>query len=422
MSVSILVVGNGGREHALAWKLAQSPQLPRLFIAPGNAGTALVGQNVPIETTEEIVSWCRTNPVDLVVIGADSFLADGLTDALRLIGIPVFGPTRAAAEIEWSKSFAKHFMREEGIPTASAATFSDFEVARQYLKRQPLPVVIKADGLAFGKGVVIARTLIEAEDALTTMMKSASFGSAGKQVVIEEFLEGREFSVHAFCDGEDAVLFPASQDHKRIFDNDNGPNTGGMGTIAPVPWVENDLLREIRERIVLPCIRGLKKRGRPFVGVLYPGIMVTADGPKVIEFNARFGDPETQSYMRILQTDLVDIMHACINGTLPNMDISWSVEAACCVVLASGGYPGVYEKGKSIFGLEKKHNGVEIFYAGAKNSHDAVVTDGGRVLGVTATDVNLPKALERAYEAAKDISFEGMQFRRDIGAKSIVGV
>lgn len=416
--MKILIVGSGGREHALTWKISQSPKVKKIYIVPGNAGTALVGENLEITTTEEIVSWLRVNYVDLVIVGTDSYLAEGLVDKIQELKISVFGPTKAAAEIEWSKSFAKELMKEENIPTAKYRTVTSYKEAKEYVARQKFPLVIKADGLAFGKGVVIAQNLPEAEMALKELMEDRIHGDAGSEVIIEEYLEGEEISTHAFCDGQNAMMFPSSQDHKRIFENDEGPNTGGMGTIAPVPGVTTDMLQEIKEKIVLPTLEGLKKRGRPFTGVLFPGIMITKDGPKVIEFNARFGDPETQSYMRILETDLVDIMFSCVNGTLNKQNIIWSNKSACCVVLASGGYPGSFEKGKIVSELEKlKDEDVEVFHAGTKSNGTDVLTNGGRVLGVTATGVNLEKSLAKAYRAIELVNFDGMQYRKDIGFK-----
>lgn len=418
--MKILIVGSGGREHALAWKISKSEKARKIFIAPGNAGTAALGENIEITTTEQIINWLVDNAVDLAVIGSDSYLAEGLADKIMALKIPVFGPTKAAAEIEWSKSFAKKLMEEEGIPTASSWAFTDYAEAIKYATEQRFPIVIKADGLAQGKGVVIAENIGEAEDALKKMMKDKIFGEAGNEVVIEEYLEGKEISIHAFCDSDNVSIFPASQDHKRIWDGDRGPNTGGMGTIAPVSWVTDELLEEIKEKIVLPCVRGLKKRGRPFVGVLYPGIMITEEGPKVIEFNARFGDPETQSYMRILKTDLLGILLACANHKLTDIKIEWENKSACCVVLSSGGYPGTYEKGKIISGLKKAENGeIKIFHAGTEKDNGEIVTNGGRVLGVTAIGDNLQNSLSKAYKSIENISFDGIEFRRDIGRKSI---
>jgi len=418
--MKVLVIGSGGREHALVWKLKQSPTVRDIFVAPGNAGTAQMATNLLLSTTNEIVDWLKKNRADLVVVGPDSYLEEGIVDKIKELGIPVFGPTKAAAEIEWSKSFAKQFMKEEGIPTASFHVFSDYKKASEYIKTQKFPLVIKANGLALGKGVVVAHNLSEAEQALKKMMNEKIFGSAGAEVVIEEYLQGREISIHAFCDGETAVLFPAAEDHKRIFDGDQGPNTGGMGTITPVPWVSKEMIEEIERKIVKPTIQALKKHGRLFQGILFPGVMITDEGPKVIEFNARFGDPETEVYMRILETDLVEILLACINGTLKKQKITWSEKSACCVVCASGGYPGKYETGKTISGLDTIHNkSVVVFHAGTKMDGNKAVTNGGRVLGVTAVGKNLKTALSKSYNAIKSVSFEGMQYRKDIGKKSL---
>jgi len=418
--MKILVVGSGGREHTLVWKLKQSPTVRDIFVAPGNAGTGQIAENLPLVTTNEIIEWLKKNKVDLVIVGPDNYLEEGIVDEIKKLKIPVFGPTKVAAEIEWSKSFAKQFMQEEGIPTASFHVFSDYKKASEYTKTQKFPLVIKASGLALGKGVVVAHNLSEAEQALKKMMNEKIFGSAGAEVVIEEYLQGREISIHAFCDGETAVLFPAAEDHKRIFDGDQGPNTGGMGTITPVPWVSKEMIEEIERKIVKPTIQALKKHGRLFQGILFPGVMITDEGPKVIEFNARFGDPETEVYMRILETDLVEILLACINGTLKKQKITWSEKSACCVVCASGGYPGKYETGKTISGLDTIHNkSVVVFHAGTKMDGNKAVTNGGRVLGVTAVGKNLKTALSKSYNAIKSVSFEGMQYRKDIGKKSL---
>ncbi len=418
--MNILIIGSGGREHALAWKIKQSSKIKNIFIAPGNAGTALIAKNITLSTTEEIIDWIKHNDIDLVIVGPDNYLAEGMVDQLELLKIPVFGPTQAAAEIEWSKAFAKRFMKEEGIPTASYDIFTDLEKAKLYLQTQSFPLVIKASGLALGKGVIIAQDLSEANKTLDEIMGSKIFGDAGNEVIIEEYLQGKEISIHAFCDGENAILFPPAQDHKRIFDNDKGPNTGGMGTIAPVSWVTKDQMKEIEEKVVIPTIQALKKRGRPFKGILFPGIMITENGPKVIEFNARFGDPETQSYMRILDTDLIDILFACVKGDLKNKEIKWSDKSACCVIAASGGYPGNYEKGKIIKGLDEiKNNNIVIFHSGTALSGENFITNGGRVLGVVAAEDTLKESLMKAYKAVESISFEGMQYRTDIGAKSL---
>lgn len=418
--MDILVIGGGAREHALTQKLKQSPKVRNIFVAPGNAGTLKLAINIPISKTEEIIKWLKENKMDLVVVGPDKHLAEGIVDKLQELNIPVFGPTKNAAEIEWSKAFAKDFMKKHNIPTAKYEIFTDINKAKEYTKNVSFPIVIKASGLALGKGVAIAQTLQEAETTLDKIMINKVFGNAGDEVIIEEYLKGIEISTHAFCDGADAIMFPSSQDHKRIFENDKGPNTGGMGTIAPVPGITDERLKEIKEKIVLPTLNGLKKLGRPFKGILFPGIMLTEDGPKVIEFNARFGDPETQSYMRILETDLVDVLFACMDGTLNKQEINWSKKFACCVVVASGGYPGDYEKDKIIFGLENiKNNDVEVFQAGTKTDGVNIFTNGGRVLSITATGDSLQESVIKAYKAIEVVYFDGMQYRKDIGAKSL---
>ncbi len=414
----ILIIGSGGREHALAWKLKQSPKVKKIFIAPGNAGTSAIGENISINILDHqaVIEFAKQNQIDLAVIGPDDVLASGIANSLQGAGLKVFGPTREAAEIEWSKSFAKDLMRRLKIPTAKSETFIEIGKARDYIEDHEYPLVIKASGLALGKGVVIANTREEALLALKEMMVQKRFGAAGATVVIEEYLPGEEISVHAFCDGETAVLFPAAQDHKRIFDNDKGPNTGGMGTVAPVPGVSRDVLKEIERIIVIPVLRELKSMGRPFKGVLFPGIMLTEEGPKVLEFNARFGDPETQSYMRILKTDLADILLACAEGRLNRIKIEWEDLSACCVVLASKGYPGSYSKGLPIGGIAEaeKVEGVVVFHAGTKFAGGEIVTNGGRVLGVSAIGNNPDEALQKAYAAVHAVHFEGKQFRRDI--------
>ncbi|MDP2631020.1 MAG: phosphoribosylamine--glycine ligase [Candidatus Uhrbacteria bacterium] len=412
--MKVLVVGGGGREHSLVWKLKQSPRIKQIYIAPGNVGTSLLGENIEARTTSEILEWLQVHKMDLVIIGPDNYLAEGLTDLIQQLGIAVFGPTKAAAEIEWSKSYAKRFMQEENIPTARYQVFETTEQALGYVRGQKFPLVVKADGLAAGKGVVIATTLEEAERAIDDIMNARIHGDSGARVVIEDYLDGFEISVHVFCDGDNAILFPSSKDHKRIFDGDNGPNTGGMGTIAPVPLVSEKQMRIIRERIVVPTLAGLKKRGRPFKGILFPGIMLTNKGPMVIEFNARFGDPETQSYMRILESDLFDILSACASGSLKDFEIKWSDHYACCIVLASEGYPNAYEKGIPIT-LPAVSRDVVIFHAGTTLHEGQLVTDGGRVLGITAIGETLEQALETAYDSISSDIFNGVQYRKDIG-------
>ncbi|HCR52653.1 TPA: phosphoribosylamine--glycine ligase [Candidatus Kaiserbacteria bacterium] len=416
--MNILVIGSGGREHALAWKLKQSPRVKKIFTAPGNPGTAELGENISVDISDHqaIIECVKKKEINLVVVGPDDALALGIVNSLQGEKIKVFGPTKEAAEIEWSKSFAKDLLERLNIPTAKSKTFTDIEKAKEYIRDHEYPLVIKACGLALGKGVVIAQTQEEAEQALEEMMTQKTFGAAGETVIIEEFLQGEEISTHAFCDGETAVMFPSAQDHKRIFDNDKGPNTGGMGTIAPVPGVSKNVLDQIKQEIVMPILQELKRMGRPFKGVLFPGIMLTKEGPKVLEFNVRFGDPETQSYMRILKTDLVEILLACVEGKLSSTQIEWESKSACCVVLASPGYPGKYPKGLPITGIAKAENidDVVVFHAGTKSEDGKIVTNGGRVFGVSASGSSLDGARQKAYKVVELVNFEGKQFRKDI--------
>lgn len=417
---NILIIGSGAREHALGWKLKQSSKIGKIYFAPGSIGTETIGKSsgISILDNDKLTAFAKNNNIDLTIAGPDDALANGIVNAFHNQNLLIFGPTKEAAQIEWSKAFAKQLMREENIPTARYETFSDFAKAKKYIKKQPLPVVIKASGLALGKGVIIAQTLDEAEKTLEDIMVKRIFGNAGDQVVIEEFLQGKEISIHAFSDGENIALFPTSRDHKPIFEGNKGPNTGGMGTIAPVANITKKQLAEIKETIVIPVIKGLKKRGIPFVGCLYPGLMMTRNGPKVVEFNSRFGDPETESYMRLLQTDLYDILLACAEGRLPEINVQWKNSAACCIVLAAAGYPAAAKKGDIIYGLDKMANkDVIVFHFGTKKDGKNILTNGGRVLGVTATGRTLASALKKAYKAIgeKDIHFDGMQYRKDIG-------
>jgi phosphoribosylamine--glycine ligase len=417
--MDILIIGAGGREHALAWKLKQSSKVGKIFVLPGNAGTAFDGQNVFLDIFDHqaVIDFSKRNNVGLVLIGSDDVLASGIVDSLQAAGIKVFGPTREAAEIEWSKSFAKDLMKRLVIPTARSEEFTEIGSAKSYIQKSNYPLVIKASGLALGKGVVIAASHEEAVVALEEMLVKKVFGSSGETVIIEEFLQGIEISIHAFCDGETFSMFPAAQDHKRIFDNDHGPNTGGMGTVAPVPGVTAETLKDIEQKIVAPLLQGLKNAGRGFKGILFPGIMLTKDGPKVLEFNARFGDPETQSYMRLLKTDLLDILMACADGNLKNTKIEWEESlSACCVILASAGYPGAYKKGIPISGIKEAENieDVVVFHAGTKILGNKIIINGGRVLGVSATGFSLERARRKAYKAVDIIDFGGKQFRKDI--------
>lgn len=419
--MKILIVGSGGREHALAWKVAQSPLVEKIYAAPGNPGMASLAECRPIPAGHlgEIRDFAKTEGIDLAVIGPDECLAAGAADLLQEAGLRVFGPTKKAAMIESSKAFAKELMAEERIPTARSATFADLERACDYVDSHPLPMVVKASGLALGKGAMICHSREHARQTLRSMMADGLFGPAGETVVVEEFLEGREVSIHALCDGSQAALFPPAQDHKAVSDGDQGPNTGGMGCFCPVPWVTRDMLAEIKNRIVEPVLRALARRGAPFRGCLYPGLMLTRDGFKVLEFNARFGDPETQAYMPLLESDLVEAMLACVEGTLGRSEIRWGRRHSACVIAASEGYPGAYRKGREIAGLDEagRVRGVSVFQAGTVVEKGKLVTSGGRVLGVTGCAESLEGALESAYRAMGLISFQGMHYRRDIGRR-----
>ncbi len=419
--MNILMIGSGGREHALVWKLSQSPRVKRLHCAPGNAGTASLATNHPVAATDlpGLVALAKTEAIDLTLVGPDDPLAMGIVDLFRAEGLRVFGPTAAAARLEASKSFAKDFMVRHGIPTAASATFTEAEAALAHCASARHPLVVKADGLALGKGVVIAQTPGESSQAVREAMIEKVFGSAGDTVVIEEFLTGPECSLHALVDGSSYALFPDAKDHKRALDGDRGLNTGGMGTISPSREVDGPMQARIREEILDPFLRGLKADGLEFSGMLFPGLMMTPDGPKVLEFNCRFGDPETQSLMRRLKSDLLDLIEATIDGTLDTVTPVWDDRAAVCIVLASGGYPGPIEKGKEITCLAEAaalDPEVVVFHAGTTLRDGSVVTNGGRVLGVTALGSTLEEARSKAYAAADLIHFEGKQLRRDIGA------
>ena len=419
MKKRLLLIGSGGREHALAWKLAQSPSVEKIFIAPGNAGTAGVGENVPIPASDipALVEFAKSQGIHFTVVGPDDALADGMADAFEAAGLKIFGPRAAAARLESSKAFAKDFMQRHGIPTAAYREFIEATAAREFCRSAKFPLVVKADGLALGKGVVIAADFAEADRAIAACMEEKAFGAAGARIVVEEFLEGTECSIHALVDGHSYLLFPDCRDHKKIHDGDRGPNTGGMGTICPSGSVDVALRARIESEILQPFLTGLKKDGLAFRGMLFPGLMLTASGPKVLEFNCRWGDPETQSLVRRLDGDLLPLLEAVVDGTLAAQQPKWTDGAAVCVVLASGGYPGPVEKGKPISGLEEAlaMDGVMVFHAGTKDSNGAIVTNGGRVLGVTATGKDLAAARSLAYSAAARISFEGLQKRNDIG-------
>ena len=416
--MKVLVVGGGGREHAICWKLAQSPKVTQLFCAPGNAGIAQVATCIDVKATDVdgMVAWAKANAMDFVMVAPDDPLALGMVDAMEAAGIPAFGPHANAAIVEASKAFSKELMAKYHIPTAKYCPFTDLEKALSYLEAQGAPIVVKADGLALGKGVVVAATVDEAKQAAQEMMEDKKFGESGSTVVIEECMTGPEVTVLAFTDGKTVVPMPASQDHKRAYDGNQGPNTGGMGAISPPPQYTPELAQRCMEEIFQPTIDALRAEGRPFQGVLYFGLMLTPSGPKVVEYNARFGDPECQVVLSLLDTDLMDILQACVDGTLDRLQIRWKDEAGCIVVLASGGYPLDYKKGYPISGLDEAGQTAMVFHAGTKlGPGGEYLTNGGRVLGVTATAPTLDGAIASAYDAAKHISFQDMHFRTDIG-------
>ncbi|GIO43197.1 phosphoribosylamine--glycine ligase [Paenibacillus apis] len=425
--MDILVVGGGGREHAICWALAKSPRVGTIYCAPGNAGIAQVAELVPIQVGEfgRLAAFAREKQLDLVVIGPDDPLVEGIVDAIEEAapGIPVFGPRKNAALIEGSKTFMKDLLHKYEIPTASYQKFADYAAALEYLHSQQAPIVIKADGLAAGKGVTVAFTQEEAEEALKAIMVDKVFGESGSQVVIEEFLEGQEMSILAFVDGETVRPMAAAQDHKQLYDSDRGPNTGGMGTYSPLPHISNEIIDEAIETIIKPTAKAMVAEGRPFRGVLFAGLMVTPEGkPKTIEFNARFGDPETQVVLPRLKSDLLEIFLAAVEGRLGDVEIEWSEEAAVCVILASGGYPASYPKGLPIQGLEQAETAHSlVFHAGtARGEQGEWLTNGGRVLGVVGVGAHIAEARERAYEAAGKITFDGKHNRTDIAAKALV--
>lgn len=418
--MDILVIGGGGREHAIIRQLKASPKVDRLYCAPGNGGISRDAVCVPIAAMDipGVIEWVKDNPVDLVFVAPDDPLAAGMVDALEAEGISAFGPTKLAAEIEGSKVFSKHLMQKYNIPTANYEVFTRQEDAMDYIRTQgSYPVVVKADGLALGKGVVIAENEQDAEAALRSIMEDKIFGESGNQVVIEEFLTGPEVSVLAFTDGNAIVPMVSSKDHKRAYDGDQGPNTGGMGTISPNPHYTEELANLCMETIFKPTIAAMHQEGRPFQGILYFGLMLTKDGPKVIEYNARFGDPEAQVVLPRLETDLVDIIEAIMHTRLSDLYIQWSHDACACVVMASGGYPGSYPKGIEIKGLDEdgQIEDAIVYHAGTIYEDGVFKTNGGRVLGVTAKADTLDDALEKAYNAVSRISFEGAMYRKDIG-------
>lgn len=421
--MDILVIGGGGREHAIVWALSKSPKAGTIYCAPGNAGIGQLAECVPIAVSEfeKLAAFAVEKQVGLIVVGPDDPLADGIVDAFDETGIPVFGPRKNAAEIEGSKTFMKDLLHKYSIPTAAYAKFDDYEAALAYLRQQGAPIVVKADGLAAGKGVTVARTLEEAEQALSDIMQSKVFGDAGSRVVIEEFLEGQEMSILAFVDGETVKPMSAAQDHKPAYDDDRGPNTGGMGTYSPLPHIQPSIIEEAIETIIKPTAKAMVAEGRPFRGVLFAGLMISPDGrPKTIEFNARFGDPETQVVLPRLKTDLLEVFLSAVNGTLADLELEWSDEAAVCVILASGGYPASYPKGIAITGLEDEQDSTIVFHAGtARDAEGTWRTNGGRVLGVVGLGADIASARAKAYERAEGITFEGKFNRTDIALKAL---
>ena len=418
--MKVCVIGNGGREHALAWRLSISPSVTKVYAIPGSAAMSDCAELVGIDwqQSDHLISFLKDNQVDLVVVGPEAPLVAGLADTLNKAGIPVFGPSKAAAQLEGSKVFAKDLMKKYNIPTAAYGVFHNVDKAKEFIDQTGAPIVVKADGLAAGKGVVVAMTIDEANAAVEDMLCGNRFGEAGSTVVIEEFMEGEEASLLAFVDGKTVVPMIASQDHKRIFDGDKGPNTGGMGTYAPAPVLTDALRDEAMKTILEPMVSAMEKEGMPYVGCLYAGLMITSEGPKVVEFNARFGDPETQVVLPLLDSDLGQVMMACATGTLTADMVKWKDSSAACVILASKGYPETSSKGDVIRGDIKQHDTTIVFHSGTKLIGDEYVTNGGRVLGVVGLGKDLRTALDRAYGRIEHIDFEGMQYRTDIGAKA----
>lgn len=421
--MKVLVIGSGGREHALVWKIGQSPKVDKIYCAPGNAGIAQQAECVAIKADDldGLLAFAQQNQIDLTVVGPEVPLTMGIVDKFQAQGLKIFGPSGKAAEIEGSKTFAKDLMAKYNIPTAKYGAFTDAAEAKAFLDTVGLPCVVKADGLAAGKGVLICETKAEAEEAIADILVDNKFGSAGSRVVVEEFLTGQEVSMLAFTDGKTVVPMVSSQDHKRIWDGDKGLNTGGMGAYSPAPVYTADIHEIVVPQVLEATVKAMETEGRSFSGILYAGLMLTADGPKVLEFNARFGDPETQAVLPRLKSDLVDIFLAIIDGRLNEMDIQWYEEAAVCVVMASGGYPETSEKGQVITGLaEAAATGAIVFHAGTKENDGNIVTNGGRVLGISALGNDIAQAIANAYRGVEQIKFENMQYRTDIGKKAFL--
>lgn len=421
----VLIIGSGGREHALGWKVAQNPAIETVFIAPGNAGTALEAKlqnvNIAVEDVAGLVAFAQDNGIELTIVGPEAPLVIGVVDAFRAAGLPIFGPTQAAAQLEGSKAFTKDFLARHNIPTAAYANFTEIEPALAYVREQGAPIVVKADGLAAGKGVIVAMTLEEAEEAIKDMLAGNAFGDAGSRVVVEEFLDGEEASFIVMVDGENVLPMATSQDHKRVGDQDTGPNTGGMGAYSPAPVVTQAIHDRVMQEVIYPTVRGMAAEGNPYTGFLYAGLMIDSTGaPKVIEYNCRFGDPETQPIMMRMLSDLVELCLAAIDGKLDQVESKWDPRASIGIVLAAGGYPGDYAKGDIISGLPTTEvEGQKVFHAGTTDKDGHVVTNGGRVLCATALGNTVSEAQQRAYELAKQISWNGMFHRNDIGYRAI---
>ncbi|MFH1587961.1 MAG: phosphoribosylamine--glycine ligase [Candidatus Diapherotrites archaeon] len=425
--MKILVVGSGGREHALCWKIRQSSLCEKVYCAPGNAGTGELAENIPIKEYDiyRLLEFALKEKIDLTVVGPEAWLEQGIVDLFEENKLKIFGASKQAGQIETSKVFSKKLMQEAGIPTAEFESFAEIEKAKKYIEKKfnegIKKIVVKASGLAAGKGVILCYSKEEAIKAIEEIMQKKSFGEAGNKVVIEEFLEGEESSFLAFCDGNTAKPMVSSQDHKAIFDGDKGPNTGGMGAYSPAPVMTKELEKKTMQEVINPAMNKMKEKKYPFKGVLYAGLMIKENEIKVIEFNARFGDPEIQAIIPRMESDLIEVMLACIEGKLNETEIKWKKDAACCVVIASGGYPGKYEKGKEIFGLKEANSieNVTVFHAGTKKENEKILTNGGRVLGVTGLGSNIKESIKNAYKGVKKISFEGMHCRKDIGHRAL---
>lgn len=420
--MKILVIGGGGREHALAWKIARDSSRPAIFCAPGNAGTATVATNIPIQAEDipHLLEWALREKPDLTVVGPEAPLCEGIVDVFANRRLRAFGPTKAAAQLEGSKVFSKDVMQAGGVPTAEAASFTELEAALAHVRSRGAPIVVKAEGLAAGKGVTVCATVAEAERAVRECLADKVFGEAGARVLVEEFLDGEEVSILGLVDGVTTVMLASAQDHKRVFDDDQGPNTGGMGAYSPAPVVTSAMWPIIKEQVFDRTLAELRRRGIVYKGVLYAGLMVTGKGIKVLEFNCRFGDPETQAILPRMKSDLIPAMQACVDGTLSEKLVAWRDEACACVVVAAGGYPGAYRKGLPIAGLEKaaQFDNTVVFHAGTRAGDGGVVTAGGRVLGVTALGTDLRRAVDQAYRAVDAIAFEGKHYRRDIARRA----